>query len=126
MAPVPPASRSGTEFPSLGSSPPSPPASLLEPMDDAKDGLSDASLQLRALAALSGSLTDPLTPDQAAEIVERHALAALGATSAVIVTLGNFPPNGAGDASVPIAPPQMAQLPAGEAPRDTGEGHEKR
>jgi len=92
-------------------------------MDDAKDGLSDASLQLRALAALSGSLTDPLTPDQAAEIVERHALAALGATSAVIVTLGNFPPNGAGDASVPIAPPQMAQLPAGEAPRDTGEGH---
>jgi signal transduction histidine kinase len=60
---------------------------------EAHDTVSDASHQLRALAALSGSLTDPLTPSEAAEIVERHALAALGASSAVVVTLGPFPPN---------------------------------
>jgi signal transduction histidine kinase len=55
-------------------------------------GVSDASHQLRALAALSGSLTDPLTPEEASAIVERHALAVLGATSAVVVTFGDFPP----------------------------------
>jgi len=78
---------------SLGTSTPNRPDSLVEPLDEAEGGISDASHQLRALAALSGSLTDPLTPEEAAEIVERHALAALGATSAVIVTLGTFPPN---------------------------------
>ena len=102
MAALPPHLPTGVES-SLGTAarPPDSPPDLL---DDLTDGISDASHQLRALAALSGSLTDPLTPEEAAEIVERHALAALGATSAVVVTLGNFPPNGPGDASVPLAP----------------------
>ena len=56
------------------------------------DGSRSASHRLRALAALSGSLTDALTPEEAAALVERQALAALGATSAVVVTLGAFPP----------------------------------
>lgn len=51
-----------------------------------------ASQRLRALAALSGSLTDALTPESAADLVEQKALSALGATSAVVVTLGSFPP----------------------------------
>jgi signal transduction histidine kinase len=54
--------------------------------------VSGASRRLRALAALSGSLTDALTPEEAANLVERKALSALGASSAVVVTLGAFPP----------------------------------
>jgi len=54
--------------------------------------LSSASRRLRALAALSGSLTDALSPDDAAKIVEREALVALDANSAVVVTRGAFPP----------------------------------
>jgi signal transduction histidine kinase len=54
--------------------------------------LSPASRRLRALASLSGSLTDALTPQEAADLVEQKALAALGASSAVVVTLGAFPP----------------------------------
>ena len=54
--------------------------------------VSGASVRLRDLAALSGSLTDALTPDAAACLVERKALTALGAVSAVVVTLGAFPP----------------------------------
>jgi signal transduction histidine kinase len=54
--------------------------------------ISGASRRLRALAALSGSLTDALSPEDAANLVERQALSALGATSAVVVTLGPFPP----------------------------------
>ena len=53
--------------------------------------ISSASLRLRALATLSGSLTDALDPDEAARLVEEQALSALGATSAVVVTLGRFP-----------------------------------
>src|SRR5690242_13963246 len=45
--------------------------------------ISGASVRLRALAALSGSLTDALGPQDAADLVERQALFALGATSAV-------------------------------------------
>lgn len=56
------------------------------------DGVSGASRRLRALAALSGSLTDALTPTEAANLVEQKALSALDATSAVVVTLGAFPP----------------------------------
>jgi signal transduction histidine kinase len=56
------------------------------------DGISGASRRLRALAALSGSLTDPLTPREAADLVEQKALSALDATSAIVVTLGPFPP----------------------------------
>jgi signal transduction histidine kinase len=56
------------------------------------DGVSGASRRLRALAALSGSLTDALAPKDAADLVEQKALSALDATSAVIVTLGAFPP----------------------------------
>src|SRR5689334_25170017 len=89
LSPVPPTGVAA----SLGTTTPDRLDSLVEPLDAAEEGISHASHQLRALAALSGSLTDPLTPEEAAEIVERHALAALGATSAVIVTLGTFPPN---------------------------------
>jgi signal transduction histidine kinase len=49
---------------------------------------------------LSGSLTDPLTPTDAADVVERQALAVLDATSAVVVTLGEFPPNDTIDSSL--------------------------
>lgn len=54
-------------------------------------GISGASRRLRALSALSGSLTDALGPEDAAQLVERQALSALAATSAVVVTLGPFP-----------------------------------
>ena len=53
--------------------------------------VSGASARLRALASLSGSLTDALGPEDAANLVEQHALSALGATSAIVVTLGPFP-----------------------------------
>jgi signal transduction histidine kinase len=55
------------------------------------DGVSGASRRLRALAALSGSLTDALTPREAADLVEQKALSALDTTSAIVVTLGAFP-----------------------------------
>jgi signal transduction histidine kinase len=54
--------------------------------------VSGGSARLRALAALSGSLTDALTPEAAAYLVEQKALTALGAVSAAVVTLGAFPP----------------------------------
>ncbi len=56
-----------------------------------EEAVSGASRRLRALAELSGSLTDALGPDEAADLVEKQALSALGATSAVVVTLGTFP-----------------------------------
>jgi signal transduction histidine kinase len=65
------------------------------------DGISGASRRLRALAALSGSLTDALSPKDAADLVEQKALSALDATSAIVVTLGVFPsPAQAGPAAV--------------------------
>ncbi len=67
----------------------SPPASIRNPLTS--DGVSGASRRLRALAALSGSLTDALDPTEAADLVEQKALSALDATSAVVVTLGPFP-----------------------------------
>jgi signal transduction histidine kinase len=70
---------SGLHAPGVGD-----PASDYQPV-------SGASRRLRALAALSGSLTDSLGPEEAANLVEREALSALGATSAVVVTLGAFP-----------------------------------
>jgi GAF domain-containing protein len=76
---------------------------LLPPTHDGirSDGnaslVSSASQRLRALAALSGSLTDPLTAEEAADLVERQALAVLGASSAVVVTRGLLVPNGARD-----------------------------
>jgi signal transduction histidine kinase len=54
--------------------------------------ISGASWRLRALAALSGSLTDALSPEEAATLVQQKALSALGASSAVVVTFG--PPLG--------------------------------
>jgi signal transduction histidine kinase len=66
---------------------------------DVADGVSEASRQLRALAALSGSLTDPLTPEEAATVVENQALSVLGASSAIVVTLGEFPQDSGGDSS---------------------------
>ncbi|HET7458755.1 MAG TPA: ATP-binding protein [Gemmatimonadaceae bacterium] len=70
---------------------------------------SGASQRLRALAALSGSLTDALAPGEAADLVERKALSALGATSAVVVTLGPFPP-AARREDAPSGPPPNATL----------------
>ena len=58
--------------------------------------VSGASARLRALAALSGSLTDALGPEDAANLVEQQALSALGATSAIVVTLGPFPASAGG------------------------------
>jgi signal transduction histidine kinase len=69
--------------------------------------VSGASRRLRALAALSGSLTDALSPEDAATLVEQKALSALGATSAVVVTLGPFPPIAPGSSS---ATPGARQL----------------
>ena len=85
--------------------------------EDLRGGVSDASRQLRALAMLSGSLTDPLTPRDAADVVERQALAVLGATSAVVVTLGEFPPNDAADSSVLLdaTPPATVRDSTGHA-----------
>ena len=74
---------SATAYPTLHLAPPFP----------ASVGISGASHRLRALSALSGSLTDALGPEEAAQLVELQALSALGATSAVVVTLGPFPPN---------------------------------
>jgi signal transduction histidine kinase len=49
------------------------------------------SQRLRALAELSGSLTDSLHPEDAADLVEQQALSAMGANGAVVMTLGDFP-----------------------------------
>ena len=68
------------------------------------EAVSGASRRLRALATLSGSLTDALGPDEAAHLVEKQALSALGATSAVVVTLGDFPPTGLPAARPPAKP----------------------
>ena len=84
---------------SVGSAPPLEPGAVSAAVQVV---ISDASRQLRALARLSGSLTDPLTPRDAADVVERQALAVLDATSAVVVTLGEFPPNDPADFSVPL------------------------
>ena len=62
------------------------------PLAAAPEMISSASRRLRALSALSGSLTDALHPEEAANLVEQKALSALGAASAVVVTLGEFPP----------------------------------
>ena len=61
------------------------------PARNPDDDPRSASHRLRALALLSGSLTDALSPEDAASLVEREALVALGATSAIVVTLGAFP-----------------------------------
>ena len=83
--------------------PAAPAAAMPAPVASARDPLhvSGASHRLRALAALSGSLTDALSPKGAADLVEQKALSALGATSAVVVTLGSFPPPPGVDASKP-------------------------
>ena len=72
---------------------------------EATDEASGASRRLRALAALSGSLTDALSPRDAVDLVEQKALSALDATSAIVITLGAFPPvvseHTTGDEGVP-------------------------
>lgn len=78
--------------------------------DHAYDAISGASRRLRALASLSGSLTDALGPKEAADLVEKKALSALDATSAVVVTLGAFPPispAGGAKASDPTVSPVL-------------------
>lgn len=79
------------------------------PAQPAGEEISGASRRLRALAALSGSLTDSLGPEDAANLVEQQALTALGATSAVVVTLGRFPPDAPPSAAA-SAPPVAATL----------------
>ncbi|MEO7082968.1 MAG: GAF domain-containing protein [Gemmatimonadaceae bacterium] len=74
-----------------------------------REQVSGASARLRALAVLSGSLTDAPGPDEAAVLVEKEALSALGATSAIVVTLGAFPPP-TRPASGPDTPPPNATL----------------
>ena len=76
-------------LPTLAPSPPL--AGRLPRVGGQVETISGASRRLRALAALSGSLTDALDPEDAANLVEKKALSALGATSAVVVTLGVFP-----------------------------------
>jgi signal transduction histidine kinase len=71
------------------------------------DETRNASLRLRSLAALSGSLTDALSPEDAAALIEQKALSALGATSAVVVTLTNFPPTPGPSAPAPHAAPLL-------------------
>jgi signal transduction histidine kinase len=85
-----PQSNDTPEDSSSGSTPDSPPESPFR-TSFTSDGISGASRRLRALAALSGSLTDALGPEEAADLVEQKALSALDATSAVVVTLGPFP-----------------------------------
>lgn len=87
----------------LGAAPPEPHGTL--GLDNPETPVSGASRRLRALAALSGSLTDSLGPSQAADLVEQQALSALGATSAVVVTLGAFPPSDANHRVAPQATP---------------------
>ena len=84
------------------------PAPYTAPPELLKD-ISGASHRLRALAALSGSLTDSLSPEDAAALVEKKALSALGATSAVVITLGPFPPNGR-TTGTPVAPSGETKL----------------
>jgi signal transduction histidine kinase len=74
--------------------------------DENVGAISNASRRLRALAELSGSLTDPLTAEEAADLVERQALAVLGASSAVVVTLAQLAPNVSGDRQ-PSFPPAI-------------------
>jgi signal transduction histidine kinase len=83
--------------------------------DGNDDAISKASRRLRALATLSGSLTDPLTPEEAADLVERQALAVLGASSAVLVTLAQQEPNGPGDRPTRTAPGALAPRPSSES-----------
>jgi signal transduction histidine kinase len=68
-----------------------PSAASLLPTTLTSEGVSGASRRLRALAALSGSLTDALAPQDAADLVEQKALSVLEATGAIVVTLGSFP-----------------------------------
>jgi hypothetical protein len=58
-------------------------------VDTTRMPVSGASRRLRALAALSGSLADSLDPEDAATLMEQHALSALGATSAVVVSVSS-------------------------------------
>ena len=93
--------------PPRSSRPPEPEQPL--PVQSAGEPISGASRRLRALATLSGSLTDSLGPEDAAIIVEKQALSVLGATSAVVVTLGDFPPL-AHPSAPAAAPPLTASL----------------
>lgn len=72
--------------------------------------ISNASRRLRALAELSGSLTDALSPEEAADLVERQALAVMGASSAVIVTLARQGPNDSKDAPTAIEAADVLEL----------------
>jgi signal transduction histidine kinase len=82
------------------------------------EAVSDASQRLRALSALSGSLTDALDPGDAANLVEQKALSALGAASAVVVTLGAFPPTPASRAPDQDAAPVLMVVHAIGLPAD--------
>jgi signal transduction histidine kinase len=83
-------------------------------LDEKHGAVSNASRRLRALAALSGSLTDSLTAEEAADLVEKQALAVLGASSAVVVTLAPVAPH----ASTEGQPVSQASVPLPAHSRD--------
>src|SRR3954466_12649345 len=90
-------------------------ASHDRPAPNEKAGaVSNASLRLRSLAALSGSLTDSLTPEEAADLVERQALTVVGGSSAVVVTLAELAPQ----ASTPEQVGSPPSAPLSARPRD--------
>lgn len=94
----------------MTSLPPAPDARPARAPLTAASERSTAAQHLRALADLSGSLTDALSPAEAADLVERKALSALGASSAVVVTLGAFPPNALNQADTNSAKPRLHVL----------------
>lgn len=99
------------DSPGVGSPRVAPPEYQLTHRAIGADETRSASLRLRSLASLSGSLTDALTPEDAASLVELKALSALGATSAVVVTLGHFPPSHTPTARAQTALAQKANAP---------------
>src|SRR5688572_10650021 len=97
----------------LSVEPPPPPLQPIPASADGRVGISDASRQLRALAMLSGSLTDPLTPTDAADVVERQALAVLDAPSGAAAPPGGFPRTDPVVPPNPLAPPPPPGPPPG-------------
>jgi signal transduction histidine kinase len=89
------------------------------------DDTRSASRRLRSLAALSGSLTDALSPEDAAALIEQQALSALGATSAVVVTLTNFAATPGPSAPAPHVVPLLALVHAIGVPSKIRAGLER-
>src|SRR3954466_6077200 len=90
-------------------------ASHDRPAPNEKAGaVSNASLRLRSLAALSGSLTDSLHAGEAPDLVEQQAPPVRGASTAVGVTLAELAPQ----ASTPEQVGSPPSAPRSARPRD--------